>query len=131
MKHEIKQLTIPRRLNEEERNLLIRLLSISFPGQKELQEQINATLVSHECKCCPTVELVVDPYVAYAQVKRRVPVEGESFDEDGEKIHFLIHVVEGYLAEIEFFRDDSKRIKRLPEISSIKVMSLDSMENSW
>ncbi|MEJ7698978.1 MAG: hypothetical protein WKF71_04940 [Pyrinomonadaceae bacterium] len=107
------------------------LLSISFPGWKELQKQIDESLVSYECENCPTVELIVNHSVASAEVKRRVPVEGEIFDEDGVKIHFLVHVVEGYLSEIEIFRDDSGKIRQLPEISSIKVMSLDSIENSW
>lgn len=131
MEHKIKKLTTPRKLNKQERSLIFHLLSISFPGCNELQEQIDESLVLYECEYCPTIELIVNRSATNAQVRRRVPVEGEGFDEDGVKIHFLVHVVEGYLSEIEFFRDDSERIRQLPEISSIKVMSLDSIENSW
>lgn len=125
------KLTPPRNLSKDEKFLLLHLLSVSFPGCKELQQQIEKTQVLYECENCSTIELVVDSSAAKAQVKRRIPVEGESIDEDGIKIHFLIHVINGYLSEVEIFREDSARIQKKPEISSIKTMSLDSKENSW
>jgi hypothetical protein len=55
---------------------------------------------------------------------QRVPVEAEGKDEDGVTIHMLLHVVEGRPAELEFFREDSATVKRIPSPSEFELIVL-------
>lgn len=128
MKHIIRKVTPPRKLSDFEEGLLIRILSHDFIGQSELFRQIQGAEVVSECDTCPTVEFAVAPEYNKAHVARRIPVEAEGEDSDGVKIHFLIHVVEGYLSELEIFREDSESILKMPEVRSLKVLSLDTDE---
>lgn len=45
-----------------------------------------------------------------AQVRFRVPVEAEYDDHDGVVVHVLVHVVNGYLDELEVYREDGGRV---------------------
>jgi hypothetical protein len=47
-----------------------------------------------------------------AEVVRRIPVEAETEDVDGVPIHVLLHVVNGYMNELEVYREDSARLDR-------------------
>jgi hypothetical protein len=59
-----------------------------------------------------------------AVVIRRVPVEAERPDDDGVVIHVLLHVVDGFLNELEIYRDDSKSVRRAvtPEDLNLVVL---------
>jgi len=46
-----------------------------------------------------------------AAVNRRIPVEAELEDSDGVTIYLLLHVIDGYLNELEIYRGDSLPIK--------------------
>ncbi|MDP3541865.1 MAG: hypothetical protein Q8T11_05285 [Elusimicrobiota bacterium] len=58
-----------------------------------------------------------------AAVLQRVPVEAESKDADGMGLHFLLHVVGGFLRELEIFREDSEPIKGLPQADALVVQA--------
>jgi len=45
-----------------------------------------------------------------ARVRLRVPVEAEYDDRDGVVVHVLVHVVKGYLDELEVYREDGGRV---------------------
>lgn len=130
MKHLIKDLMPPRKLSSFEYRLLSHILSHNFVGQSELFRQIDYAEVASECETCRTVEFVIPPTYLRANVTRRVPVEAVGEDSDGVKIHFLVHVIDGYISELEIYREDSKNILKMPEIRSLKVMSLDTDE-TW
>jgi hypothetical protein len=51
--------------------------------------------------------LRVDPLTKPADVIRRIPVEAEYDDGDGIRVHLLLHVLNGYMNELEVFREDS------------------------
>lgn len=121
MKHIIKDLVPHRPLKEFEYDVLESMLSHNFQGQTELFKQLDGVKVSSECKTCPTVEFVVPSSYPKAEVKHRIPVEAVAEDSDGVKIHFLVHVVNGYLFELEVFREDSERILKIPDIDSLLV----------
>jgi hypothetical protein len=59
-------------------------------------------------------------------VKRRIPIEAEALDSDGVKIHILLHVVHGFMDEIEIFREDLLMVKQLPEPSSLELINLNN-----
>lgn len=45
-----------------------------------------------------------------ATVDRRVPVEASYLDRDGTRVHLLVHVSDGYLDELEVYREDSSPV---------------------
>jgi hypothetical protein len=45
-------------------------------------------------------------------------------DEDGVHVHFLLHVVEGFAKELEFYKDDGTPIKRMPHPSELEIIVL-------
>jgi hypothetical protein len=70
----------------------------------------------------PTVIFLVDQNAApVASVDGRVPVEAEGDDDDGMPVFALLHVIDGYLWELEFWRGDGDVIQRLPDPTSLKI----------
>ena len=57
-------------------------------------------------------------------VVQRVPVEAEAEDIDGVTVHVLLHVIDGYIDELEIYRDDSAPLRGTirPEALSIIVL---------
>ncbi|MEJ1230059.1 MAG: hypothetical protein WDM88_04600 [Galbitalea sp.] len=94
-----------RPLTPRERDLLAALLRPSFPGRRDLIEQISGLQVI-SIDDDGSLKLVPREGAA-ASVTRRIPVEAEVEDEDGVMIHVLFHVLDGRLNELEIFRDDS------------------------
>lgn len=109
-----------RSLTQQERELLDALLSNDFPGRGELVEQAAHAKVR---QIDPEGSLSFAPSAPKAQVVRRVPVEAEVEDEDGVTVHVLLHVLEGALAELEVFREDSKQLRRPLDVQQIRVLN--------
>ena len=113
-----------------ERALLDRLLEADFPGRGELAALLRSVLVR-------TVDedggLELKSQVeGAATVVKRVPVEAEGKDEDGVTIHMLLHVVRGRPVELEFFKEDSSTVKRVPSPSAFELIVLPPMpERGW
>jgi hypothetical protein len=59
-----------------------------------------------------------------ATVNERVPVEAEGW-ENGVPIDILLHVVDGYLAELEVLRMDSKPLQSPLEIAALELFPRD------
>lgn len=62
-----------------------------------------------------------------AQVEQRIPVEAEYLDEDGVVVHVLLHVVDGFLRELEVYREDGRPVHTAAcdaELN-VKVFSVD------
>ncbi len=113
-----------------ERAVLLHLLQPEFPGKPELLKQANLAKVRSTCTCgCPSILLTLPPTTAQAKVLQRVPVEAESQDVDGVGIHFLLHVVDGMLREIEIFREDSEPIKKMPALETLSVSAFRPANN--
>jgi hypothetical protein len=124
--HQIVEAVPPRELSQEELKIFERLLSAEFSGCAELRSQVSLARVFEECTHCPTIGLLVDHVTApKANVKGRVPVEAEVDDKDGVRIHLLLHVVNGFLNELEVFREDGSEIYQLPMPETLKILCLD------
>jgi uncharacterized protein DUF6984 len=124
--HQVVKIDPPRLLTREEQAILIHLLSPDFPGRDELQQQVSLLRVSEECSECASITLVSHaPIPRATSVKRRIPIEAVGLDQDGTPIHFLPHVVDGLIIELEIYREDGKRLNQLPEISSLELLLLD------
>lgn len=111
-----------RLLNDWERQIILRLLSGSlFPGRDDLLAQVE------QASACPIDEdgsISLKPSIALkAAVTTRIPVEGEAQDADGMTIHYLLHVVDGQMNELEVYKDDSSRVLRRPVPEEVTVMN--------
>jgi hypothetical protein len=70
----------------------------------------------------PTAVLEVDrESSAPAKTYLRVPVEGAARDADGALIGILVHVVDGYLSELEYVRYDGDPMLRVPDADQVAV----------
>ena len=106
----------------EERALIERLLSVAFPARDELRTQVATAQVAWIASSgAPALRIHVTDGVPAPPDFPLVPVEGIAMDVDGVPIHFLLHVGEGLLREIEIFREDGERLLRFPSIEEIEV----------
>ena len=111
-----------RPLTEWERGVILRLLSeFPFVGRDELLAQTDAVAartideegsISLQCSCD-----------VKAAVTARIPVEAEAQDRDGMTIHYLLHVVDGTMSELEVYKDDSSKVVRHPKPGDLRVMN--------
>jgi hypothetical protein len=111
-----------------ERGLLERLLEADFPGRGELSPLLRNVLVR-------TIDkdggLELQSQVeGKAQIVKRVPVEAEGKDEDGAVIHMELHVVDGRLVELEFYREDAETVKKIPPPATFELIVLPAMPTS-
>lgn len=103
--------------------VLDKLLQHDFPGAKELREQaVVARIVRVQAGGSPALLFEFDDPPSRADVRSRVPVEGEFGDEAGLRIHCLLHVVDGRLKELEFFREDGAPVTELPPAREMRVL---------
>jgi hypothetical protein len=115
----------PRDLTPTEHQILERLLSYAFPGRDELRDQLLETKVGGVCTCgCPTLDLVTESLEHLrAPVRRRVPIEASYDDADGGQVSILVHVVNGFLNELEFYRPDGQDIRAYPVLERLRIFS--------
>jgi hypothetical protein len=115
----------PRDLTPEERRILERLLSYAFPGGDELREQLVGTKVDGACTCgCPTVDLLPERSERLrAPVRRQIPIEATGRDTDGGQLGVLLHVIDGYLSELEIYSPDGQPICGYPEPDALQIFS--------
>ena len=105
---------------QEERNIFQLLLRESFPGKESLSQQLARCQVrTIDGEGSLEIKQLDAPA---AQVVRRIPVEAYANDEDGVTIHALLHVVNGKATELEFYKDDSSKIRKLPDKWEIMIL---------
>jgi hypothetical protein len=125
--HEFRALPHPRELSIAERSYLEFLLSRPFQGSAQLKEQLKSATVSEECSggCGSIVLSVARSPSTIARVKRRIPIEAQGVDVDRVPVHYLLHVVDGFLAELEIYREDSQPVIQPPSVDLLELFSLD------
>jgi hypothetical protein len=111
-----------RKPTNEERALLERLLEAEFPGRDQLAPMVRNLLVR-------TIDedggLELRSEVSgEAPVVKRIPVEAEAKDDDGFRVHALLHVVGGRPVELEIYKDDGSTVKRMPPPSTFELIVL-------
>ncbi len=111
-----------RPLTEWERLVILRLLmNRPFPGRDELLAQADAA-AAHPSDEDGSIRLRCSCFIR-AAVAARISAEGEAPDCDGITIHYLLHVVDGAMNELEVYKDDSSRVLRHAEPEDLKVMN--------
>lgn len=114
-----------RNMTPYEVGILAKLLDgADFQGCREIQDQVSATLA---CTIDENRSLKLRPgrEAPSAHVAKRIPVEAEAEDSDGTTIHFLLHVLSGYIEELEIFKDDGSQILSWPESEDLRVLVLE------
>jgi hypothetical protein len=111
-----------------ERGLLERFLEADFPGRGELSPLLRNVLVRNIDK---DGGLELQSQVeGKAPFVKRVPVEAEGKDEDGAVIHMVLHVVGGRPVELEFYREDTETVKKMPPPATFELIVLPPMPTS-
>lgn len=111
-----------RNVSPIERQIIARLLNASFKGADALCAQMSQAAVrSNDYGGVLVLAFEVAKDAVPAEVSGRIPVEAQARDSDGVMIHMLLHVVDGFLREVEIFREDSQPIHQLPQISEVNV----------
>jgi hypothetical protein len=106
----------------QEQALIEHLLSAEFSGRDAIRRQLQSAMVRVIDKEGSLGFLV--PCAERATVKYSIPIEAEADDIDGTTIHMLLHVRDGFIAELEFYKDDSSRIVRRPPTAQWRVVNL-------
>jgi hypothetical protein len=101
-----------RPMDPAERSLVEFLLRHSFPGRDELLIQMEGATVKTIDENGSLSFETAD--AKPAAVKHRIPIEASSPDTDAVVIHILLHIVHGYLSELEIYKDDSSIVNRTP-----------------
>lgn len=112
-------MTSVRSLSELEISVLNQLLNHPFQGANELRLGMQ-DLKAEPLDADGSLKLIA-PETPPADVRLRVPVEGEVEDVDGVTIHVLLHVVEGRLSELEIFKDDGSVVKNREVLRNMRV----------
>jgi hypothetical protein len=114
----------PRDLKPDEIAVLRLLLSRPFVGHDELEMQLASVRVTEELGAGEILNLVVVPDVHQARQTERVPSTAWGKDADGEPIEVLLHVIDGYIAELEFVRYAPGPVISPPAAESLELREL-------
>lgn len=107
-----------------ERRLLEKLLSMEFPGVRELREQARTVRAAgRHCGAGRSTDLVVSGSAPLAAVDRRIPVEGSVLVSDAEGVsgHLLLHVLDGRLSGLEYYIGDGRDADDYPQPELLEV----------
>ncbi|HJW75390.1 MAG TPA: hypothetical protein VJ787_06940 [Thermoleophilia bacterium] len=111
-----------RRITASEIALVNLLLSANFSESKAIAEQVrNARVRTVDANGSIAFTVASSER---AVVKHRVPIEAEADDRDGTVVHMLLHVVDGQVSELEFFKEDSSAILDLPPPDRWRLVEL-------
>jgi hypothetical protein len=110
-----------RALTSYEHSILERLLSAAFPGRDQLRNQLKVA-TAKSTNVDGVLFLQCDPILS-ANVKSRIPTEGQCADVDGIMIHMLLHVVDGTMKELETYKDDGSKVRNLPIASDLVLFT--------
>ncbi len=95
------------------------LLESPFDGREELLAQLGE-IVGRSIDEDGSLSLR-SASASRASVRNRIPVEGEAPDSDDMTIHYLLHVVDGQMKELEVYKDDSSRVLRHAAPEDLRV----------
>jgi hypothetical protein len=111
-----------RELTEYERRVANALLDSKFPGSEVFRKQFDhatARLMATDDNYGSIV--ITTKSLEPANVERRVPVTALTRDESGGPVEILLHIVNGFIHELEFVRLDGKPMVGFPRLDILKV----------
>ena len=109
-------------LTVDAQRILSALLAAQFNGRVQIAKQIESArgrVIDKE----GSIGLQA-PDGPRTDVERRIPVEAEAEDADGRTFHILLHVVDGYIAELEIYTEDGLPIRGPIHAEALRVLVL-------
>jgi len=115
-------------LNYEETEWLSVMLSEKFRYKKLFIEQINSAKIDRDYR---KYYIFLKFEVKKKEIKIpnnvRVPIEMRVFTKDSAPIQFLLHVLDGYVYELEIFHADSSNMEGNISLENHKVIIDESL----
>ena len=106
--------------------------SLSPAGISFFKQLDHVRVTGPSCKCgCSSVGLAVDrEKVPPATVGERVPTDGFGRDSQGNEVGVLLHVIDGYMNDLEFYpTSDADRFGR-PTLESLQLANWSEQDGS-
>lgn len=98
------------------------LLSEKIRYKKEMIEQLNCAKVSREyTEYYLSLKFMVRRMKQKIPIKTRVPIEMRVYIDNYVPIQFLLHIIGGYISELEIFNADSSIISREIILDNAKI----------
>lgn len=111
------------RLSENEKRWLDAMLSVDFKEKEQLIQQINAANIVREyTRHFISIKFIIPVSIPAIKMTERVPVEMRVYDGDNAPEQFLLHIIHGYVCELEIFRADSSEINSNIKLEHIEVI---------
>ncbi|AQT86332.1 hypothetical protein B1222_21040 [Paenibacillus larvae subsp. pulvifaciens] len=99
-----------------------KLLSVEFPERDILVSQLkNAKVIGNYLCGCRTIDINIDSTCSKFPNSKRVPVEMIIHNGQSAPIIFYLHVLNGYIKELEIFKADSKPISEKFELNNAQI----------
>ena len=109
-------------LTVDTERILSALLAAQFPGSIQIAKQVESArgrVIDKEGSL-----VLQAPDVPRADVERRIPVEAEAEDADGRTFHVLLHVVDGFISELEIYTEDGLPLRGPIDPGAFRVLLL-------
>ena len=111
-----------RNLNELEKEMLNRLVEKDFQGKEAIVKQIENAM-AEDCNDNDNYGSILlhTGVKEAADVRDRIPVEALVADSDGTDVAILLHVVDGFINELELFKVDGSPLMQAIDPVKIRV----------
>lgn len=104
-----------------EHELAVALLSQPFSGRDALMAQLeDAQARTIDTDGSFALRVTAPP----AKVLFRVPVTGSTRDPDGVGVEVLLHVLDGFMSEVEIYRVDGEAVRAQVDPSTLELITL-------
>ena len=109
-------------IKPNEKEWLEGIFSKKFRYRKEIIYQINNAKIEREyTDFYLLLKFKVDSGIPPVQMDIRVPVEMRIYKDNQVPIQVLLHIVQGYVSEVEIFNADSSKITRNINFKNAKI----------
>lgn len=109
--------------SDQEVELIRKLLAADFPGKTEVMKQLQSCRV-RRIDSEGSLEIRPSAAAGPAVITKRIPVEANAPDDDGVDVNVLLHVVDGFVTELEIYKNDGTPIRRMPRADDLNVTVL-------
>ena len=119
-----------RKLNTIETEIFNKLLERDFPGADEIKDQIKnceAKIIRDYNDNWGSIEIRTNSK-KMADVESRIPVQGILYDSDGVPIEVFLHVIGGFINELEIVKVGQSPMKTIPDVKNMKVVLYSEVE---
>lgn len=109
--------------SQQEKMWLETMLSKNFVGKEIILLQLNSSQVTRDYNIeYLSIKTNIDKKLQKFPFEIRVPIEMRVFGKDKVPIVFLLHVVDGYVDELEIFNADSSPLSKDIQIENAEIV---------